>query len=136
MAIVNWRGDAIVAAQEQAFEETNHALVSLFAREITEYKWQWPRVTERRRGRRRIGTPRDIVDRGELRNSYQGPEFRREQHMLVAEHIWDAPHALPVHEGATMRNGTELPARPWTLKPVSEANAVFERLARRRLAEV
>ena len=36
---------------------------------------------------------------------------------------WSADHAAIVHEGATLQNGTELPARPWVDESVQRFNA-------------
>jgi hypothetical protein len=36
---------------------------------------------------------------------------------------WSADHAALVHEGATLKNGTELPARPWVDETVQQFNA-------------
>jgi hypothetical protein len=36
---------------------------------------------------------------------------------------WSADHAAIAHEGATLQNGTELPARPWVDETVQEFNA-------------
>lgn len=33
---------------------------------------------------------------------------------IKATFFWSTPYVVYVHEGATLRNGTELPARPWT----------------------
>lgn len=37
---------------------------------------------------------------------------------------WSAEHAAIAHEGATLRNGTELPARPWVDHTRREFDAV------------
>jgi hypothetical protein len=39
---------------------------------------------------------------------------------MIATSKWSAPYAAIVHEGATMRNGTEYPARPWALSTAQE----------------
>lgn len=36
---------------------------------------------------------------------------------------WSAKHAATRHEGATLRNGTELPAEPWIDETVQQFNA-------------
>ncbi|MFM5926427.1 MAG: hypothetical protein ACKO9U_07425 [Dolichospermum sp.] len=35
---------------------------------------------------------------------------------------WSSEHAAIVHEGVTLRNGTELPARPWVDETVQQFN--------------
>ena len=70
--------------------------------------WSWPRETRRRVGV--VGSPRNIVDLGTLRQSfaYSSPN------PYTLEGRWSANYATAVHEGARLRNGTILPARPWT----------------------
>jgi hypothetical protein len=33
---------------------------------------------------------------------------------MTATYKWSTPYVVFVHEGVTLRNGTQLPARPWT----------------------
>lgn len=70
--------------------------------------WNWPRETKRRVGT--VSSPRNIVDIGTLRQSghYTFPDA------YSMEAKWSAQYATAVHEGARLRNGTILPARPWT----------------------
>jgi hypothetical protein len=70
--------------------------------------WSWPRETRRRVGV--VGSPRNIVDLGTLRQSgtYSFPDA------YSIEARWSADYATAVHEGARLRNGTILPARRWT----------------------
>ena len=57
-----------------------------------------------------VGSPRNIVDLGNLRQSgtYSFPDA------YSIEARWSADYATAVHEGARLRNGTILPARQWT----------------------
>ena len=57
-----------------------------------------------------VGSPRNIVDLGTLRQSgtYSFPDA------YSIEARWSADYATAVHEGARLRNGTILPARQWT----------------------
>jgi hypothetical protein len=70
--------------------------------------WNWPRETQRRVGT--VGSPRNIVDIGTLRQS--GHYTFLDAFSMEAR--WSAQYATAVHEGARLRNGTILPARPWT----------------------
>lgn len=81
--------------------------------------WEWPRDTQRGRSFRRngqrtagktVGSPRNIVDTGRLRRAL----LFRFINAFVAEYRWTSQYAAAVHEGARLRNGTLLPARPWT----------------------
>lgn len=78
--------------------------------------WAWPRETQRANGET-VGSPRNIVDQGELLRSK-----RFTQGTNSADWEWTAEHALFVHEGVTLRNGTELPARRWTEFAVNAYN--------------
>ena len=85
--------------------------IELFARYQASFNppaWSWPRETRRRVGV--VGSPRNIVDLGTLRQSgtYSFPDA------YSIEARWSADYATAVHEGARLRNGTILPARPWT----------------------
>jgi len=77
--------------------------------------WQWPRETKRRVGT--VGSPRNILDRESLRGS--GHWELLDPYTMQA--TWQGGgqgsvggYATAVHEGARLRNGTILPARPWT----------------------
>jgi hypothetical protein len=84
--------------------------------------WQWPRETKRYKGRKGgksgktkrtfvvVGSPRNLKDRGTLSQSfsYSSPN------PFVLEATWSADYATAKHEGARLRNGTILPATPWT----------------------
>jgi hypothetical protein len=70
--------------------------------------WPWPRETHRRVGT--VGSPRNITDIGTLKQSfhYSSPN------PYTLDAVWSANYATAVHEGARLRNGTIMPARPWT----------------------
>lgn len=81
--------------------------------------WNWPRETQRGGSFRRDGTrtagvtvssPRNIIDSEQLRDSLEV----RFINAFVAEYRWTAQGAAAVHQGARLRSGTLLPARPWT----------------------
>jgi hypothetical protein len=84
----------------------------------------WPEgfgTTYRENGEVVEGSFRNIFDTGELDNSQSIQHFPR-----GSRHSWSAPHAVAVHEGATLTNGTRIPARRFTYLAAMEA----------RLAEV
>jgi hypothetical protein len=92
-------------------EITRNTFAELFGRYQASFNpsaWNWPRETQRRVGT--VGSPRNIVDIGTLRQSgtYTFPDA------YSMEARWSAQYATAVHEGARLRNGTILPARPWT----------------------
>jgi len=92
-------------------EISRNTMVELFGQFQASFNpsaWPWPRTTKRRVGS--VSSPRNIVDIGTLRQSgnYQFAE------PYIMQATWSASYATAVHEGARLRNGTTLPARPWT----------------------
>jgi hypothetical protein len=105
-------------------------LDTAFSQAIASREYDWPRQTRRANGLA-VGSPRDIIDTGELDSSQQ---LTRE---TATDWRWDwtAAHALIAHEGATLRNGTELPARRWTERAVQAYKPAeeFAKEVRRRV---
>jgi hypothetical protein len=106
----------IFALTERAFSRAAVEFNAALEKSITDSVYPWPRATRRRSGQV-VSSPRNIVDTGRLLNSQsysiQGTE---------AEWRWTAPYSIIVHEGATLRNGTEIPARRWTRRALREFN--------------
>lgn len=113
---IHMNDDEILAALVEPFHRANEALGVAFANEITAKKWEWPGETTRTKGEV-VGSPRDIVDLGDLRRSYVG---KREAGLPTPEHshTWSMDYAMAVHEGAKFQDGHTTPARPWTKKPL------------------
>lgn len=86
-----------------------------FTKAITDPIWAWPEGD----------TPRDIVDKGQLRAAQTmtriGP--------FLFQFDWAVEYAAAVHEGATFQDGRTLPARPWTRVGLQRARPI-ELLAR------
>lgn len=89
-------------------QDTFTELIGRYQESFDATAWPWPRETRRRVGT--VGSPRNITDIGTLKQSfhYSSPN------PYVLEARWSANYATAVHEGARLRNGTILPARPWT----------------------
>jgi len=107
----------LLAGAEEAFKPANHLLGGEFTKSITENQWGWP--TE--------PSPRDIVDKGQLRQSQRLEMLQP----TLAEHSWNTEYAMAVHEGAVFDDGHSMPARPWvrtTIRDYDFAEA-FARLA-------
>lgn len=129
----------LVDAAEEAFQSVNEALGVQFTRRITGNIWDWPTpepsgtptgsLPEEPAKNPHEPSPRDIVDLGQLRDSYKGPNMLEP---TLAEHSWPTEYAMAVHEGARFADGRSMPARPWTTRTIKEwdvANA-YTRLAR------
>jgi phage gpG-like protein len=115
--MINWNIGKQIAIE--AFGE----MVDEFAGEITyqirDPKWQWPRET-RRRNSTIAGSPRDIVDTEELKNS-QFTEDISDTYKVIG---YTAEHAALVHEGYQIERAdggvTDVPARPFIDEAVKE----------------
>lgn len=109
----------LVNAAEEAFQSTNEALGVQFTRRITGNIWDWPNAP----------SPRDVVDLGQLRDSYKGPNMLEP---TLAEHSWPTEYAMAVHEGARFADGRSMPARPWTTRTIKEWDVgnAYARIAR------
>lgn len=99
-----------------AWVDVNHLLQRRFTMEITSNKWTWPNLP----------SPRDIVDKGQLRASYKGfPRINPETDLYEFDHEWNVNHALYVHEGYEHKSGSVWPGRPWTKKPLDETDRLM-----------
>ncbi|MBW4422487.1 MAG: hypothetical protein KME13_25295 [Myxacorys californica WJT36-NPBG1] len=95
-------------AIDKAFKETVEAYGDECQEAIESPIWKWDGYTLRKNGEF-VGSPRDIVDTGELRDSQQEPVYDGNSATIE----WTAEHAGNVHEGIDS-NGNPIPARPWT----------------------
>jgi len=103
--------DAAIAAAKQRLM---NYLDKRFTEEISAVKWEWPVEPELR----------DIVDTGRLRASQT-----REETSAGTRFSWPVEYASEVHNGGvSRRTNREFPGRPWTIKPLEEANEVFGQL--------
>lgn len=93
---------------ERAFVQVADQFQAEQLAQLEAEKWAWPRETKRKSGQT-VGSPRDIIDTGELKNSlslyYLTP--------TSVEYQYASDHAMLVHQGATLSTGTVIPARPW-----------------------
>jgi hypothetical protein len=96
-----------------AAESVVAGLDGAFTEKLASPEYDWPRPTVRSNGRT-VTSPRNIIDTGELEGSQRLARISR------VEWLWDwrAGHALINHEGGTLRNGTDYPARRWTARAV------------------
>jgi hypothetical protein len=110
-------------AARRASEIVMGELFAAFQQSFTAKAWPWPRQTQRTVGT--VGSPRNLIDVGNLRQSgtYQmsGP--------YQATFKWSANYATAVHEGANIypwgnRNAQRvyLPPRPWTRAVLGQEN--------------
>ena len=100
---------AAKAANEAAARAVFAELAGRFQDALRKQAWEWPRETVRSNNQV-VGSPRNIVDSGALAQQQQAPQISG----MRAIYRNTSPYAVAVHEGATLSNGTILPARPWT----------------------
>jgi hypothetical protein len=98
-----------------------------FDQQMASSKWQWNENKTRRKNGQIVGSPRDIVDTGDLLQSKQ----RRQIGKSVTEFIWEDEVAELVHDGGTMKNGGAYPARPWTEPTLEDIEQVIDTVLRR-----
>lgn len=119
--MINWNLGRQLAIE--SFDE----MVGEFAQEINfqveDSKWNWPRETVRKNGTV-VGSPRDIVDTGELKNS-QFIEDVSDTHKVIG---YTAVHAALVHEGYQIERNdgtvTDVPARPFIDTAIEDYNPI------------
>ena len=119
--MINWNLGKQLAIE--SFDE----MVGEFAQEINfqieDTKWPWPRETVRQNGSK-VGSPRDIVDKGDLKNS-QFIEDVSDVYKVVG---YTADHAPLVHEGYQIERNdgtvTDVPARPFIDTAIEDYNPI------------
>lgn len=98
-----------------------------FKREIEAVRWKWPNETIRSNGLP-VGSPRDIVDTGGLRDSQK----RENQTTLTTDFVWRGgdgkAYASEVHDGYRSKSGGRMPARPFTQDTVFRLTDVIDSL--------
>lgn len=119
--MINWNLGRQLAIE--SFDE----MVGEFAQEINfqieDTKWTWPRETVRKNGSV-VSSPRDIVDKGELKNS-QFIEDVSDTYKVVG---YTAEHAPLVHEGYEIERSdgtvTDVPARRFIDTAIEDYNPI------------
>lgn len=110
----------INSAVSRAFDKTVDRLSESLDYAIDADLYEYPRTTRRKSGEL-AGSPRNLVDLGNLRDS---KVIARSSDGLAAEFSWDVPYAIAVHEGYTTKTGKDVPPRRWTEKGIEEADPI------------
>jgi hypothetical protein len=103
-----------------------------FRREIEAEKWGWPRETKRRSGPT-VGSPRDIVDLGGLRNSQKRENISEDHTAFVWTGGEGKAYALEVHDGYSSKANNRMPARPFTEETIAKLDQVIGGLVSREV---
>ena len=114
------------------FHEANDIMARRVTQEVRTPKFPWPRKTVRQRTGEEVGSPRNIVDETTFSQSQSNERLDESTH----EHRFDVDYALAVILGATLSNGTELPARNPFEEPLEKLPETFSKLAKAELAKV
>lgn len=126
---------ANLVLDRNSFERGLSRGLSLFAGDLDRFLrdaiesplYPWPGFTQRRSGER-VGSPRNIVDLGQFRDSqqYSFPS------PLTILFTWTAPHSVLVFEGFTTRSGNVYPPRNPVLQVVNTVDLAVVLAARLR----
>lgn len=100
-----------------SFVETTKQLETPLKDAIESWIWDWPNITFRQNNSI-VGSPRNIVDTGTLRDS-QKLFFNS---WTYASYVWDTDYAIYIHEGYTTKKGNVKPARPWVNEALNNFN--------------
>lgn len=113
-------GSSIEQRLEQAFASYTQRLEAQFTKEIGTKQFNWPSTYKTTRGsynrkgkgRESVGSPRDIVDSGALRQSIQ----RSQSGPFAYRFTWNVDYSLYVLKGYRTSKGNQMPPRNW-IKP-------------------
>lgn len=102
---------------ERAWERYSQRLEAQFTKEIGTKQFSWPteyRTTRgsynrKGKGRESVGSPRDIIDSGALRQSIQ----RTQTGKFAYRYSWNVDYSLYVLKGYRTSAGNQMPARDW-----------------------
>ena len=111
---------ALKKQANKALDAYAKALNPVLDKQFTESQWAWPRVTRRRSGEV-VGSPRNIVDSGELLNSKVGPtKGQGNAYIGTRRWVWNSPYASIVKNGFVTSTGASVPARDWIKAAMNE----------------
>lgn len=110
-------GSLIEDRLARAFERYTQRLEAQFTKEIGTKQFSWPTsykttrgsYNRKGKGRESVGSPRDIVDSGALRQSIQ----RSQQGTFAYRFSWNVDYSAYVLKGYRTKAGNQMPARDW-----------------------
>lgn len=102
---------------EKAFLSYSQLLEKQFTTEITTKQFNWPTgykttrgsFNRKGKGRESVGSPRDIVDSGALRQSI----LRTKIGPYAYQFTWNVDYSVYVLKGYRTQAGNQMPARDW-----------------------
>lgn len=93
-----------------------------FDQQMASEQWRWNENQTRRKNGETVGSPRDIIDTGDLLQSKERVQVGKS----IVEFTWQDDVAELVHDGGTLKNGGAYPARPWTRPTLDELDNVID----------
>lgn len=111
-----------------ALESVVDELAAKFRELIESPVFEWPGTTVRRSGEV-VGSPRNIVDLGNLRDS----QDTRRLNPAAFQFVWDVQYAAYVFYGYTLLTGASRPGRDWINPVVRNALKLFAGEVRKRV---
>jgi hypothetical protein len=102
---------------ERAWEKFSQRLEAQFTKEIGTKQFTWPTqykttrgsYNRKGKGRESVGSPRDIIDSGALRQSIQ----RTQIGPFVYRYSWNVDYSVYVLKGYRTSAGNQMPPRDW-----------------------
>jgi len=102
---------------ERAWERYSQRLEAQFTKEIGTKQFSWPTqykttrgsYNRKGKGRESVGSPRDIIDSGALRQSIQRTQTGR----FAYRFSWNVDYSLYVLKGYRTSSGNQMPPRDW-----------------------
>jgi hypothetical protein len=129
--------EKIIRELGQAFRNTTKELDKGYRDLFNKPFWNWNGTTKRSSGRT-VGSPRNVVDTGELRDSQDFQTTSNSPTRIRVRFSWRSEHALPVFLGVTYKNGHVAPARnvPVIGLQLFDLPSRFSEIARDRLSGI
>lgn len=121
---VDFNAEGLNRKLGKAFEAYSQRLEAQFTKEIGTKQFSWPTAYKTTRGsynrkgkgRESIGSPRDIVDSGALRQNIQ----RSQSGPLSYRYSWNVDYSLYVLKGYRTSKGNQMPPRDWITPALSK----------------
>ena len=116
---------------EQSAQTTFERLGDAMQEQLTDEVRSYPRRTKRKFGRGVTGkdarSPRDVVDSGDLVDSYN-LEVKSGVYGITANYSYDSGHAIFVYLGWTTKLGLEVPPYPWIMQAIDvlDISSIFK----------
>lgn len=110
-------GRLIEERLERAWERYSQLLEAQFTKEISTKQFNWPTTYKTTRGsynrkgkgRESVGSPRDIIDSGALRQSIG----RSQPGPFAYRYSWNVDYSVYVLKGYRTKAGNQMPPRDW-----------------------